>query len=241
MIKLYDQVPQVYLNASRDFQYMSWLVNVVLNYSKHNVDSLKKLPSDTTDPRITELLALTLGFKIKRHYDQKQLAALVGILPRILKCKGTMKALYLAGNALLTAAGVPGEFSCEIVGASVEAVLPAELSDTTLFMDLLPYILPAGMTCKVVRKTKIKTGRITELYYDDTARAVWHHDKTLSAMFDPTEKDTSDGFTFANFLPVLDSDGKPVLDENQEQQFTTQIGLMDNNIIPTLSTDAHDE
>lgn len=242
MIKIYDQVPQVYSNASRDFQYISWLFNVVLNYSKHNVDSLKGLPSDTTDPRITELLALTLGFKVKRKYDQKQLAALVSILPRILKAKGTTKALELAGNALITAAEVPGEFSCTTDGATLEAYLPAALTDTTLFMDLLPYIMPAGMTCKLVRKTKITTGQLTEVSYGDSARIIWHHDKTLAGLFDPTISNTDKNYAHANFIPVTDSTGEPIRDEyGNIAEYTTNIGLMDNSIIPTLSTDTHDQ
>lgn len=242
MIKIYDQVPQVYSNASRDFQYLGWLFNVVLNYSKHNVDSLKGLPSDTTDPRITELLAMTLGFKVKRKYDQKQLAALVSILPRILKVKGTKKALELAGNALINAAEIPGEFSCTANGATLEAYLPAALTDTSLFMDLLPYIMPAGMTCKIVRKTKVSTGQITKVYYDDSTRIQWHHDKTLAGLFNPTAGNTDKNYAHANFIPVTDSTGEIVLDtDGNIAEYTTNIGLMDNNIIPTLSTDTHDQ
>ena len=237
VIKIYDQVPQVYSNASRDFQYISWLYNIVLNYVKHNVDGLRKLPSDVTDPRITELLALTLGFKIKRKYDQKQLAALVSILPSILKCKGTKKALDLTGNALLMASGVVGEFSSTIQGASLEAFLPAELVDATLFMDLLPYILPAGMTCRVTRKTKVTAGRITELYYDDKISASWHYDRDLAVLFDADANNAKAGPSYSNSVPVLDAAGNPVT--NVDETTRLNAGLLDNSVMPILGTDTH--
>ena len=76
MIKFANQVPSVYPSASRDFQYLGWLIDIVLNSVKHNVDDLYDLPNNQADIKLTELLALTLGFKVKRNYDQKQLSAL---------------------------------------------------------------------------------------------------------------------------------------------------------------------
>ena len=88
MIKFKNLVPSVYPNASRDFQYLCWLIDIVLNSVKHTVDDLYDLPNSKADPKLTELLAMTLGFKVKRNYDQDQLRALVAALPRILKYKG---------------------------------------------------------------------------------------------------------------------------------------------------------
>ena len=70
MIKFREQVPSVYTNASRDFQYLSWLIDVVLNSVKHNVDTIYDLPNVKHDAKLSELLAMTLGFKVKRNYDQ---------------------------------------------------------------------------------------------------------------------------------------------------------------------------
>lgn len=156
MINFYDQVPSVYVKASRDFQYLSWLINIVLNSVKHNVDDIYNLPNNNTDSQLTELLAMTLGFKVKRNYDQKQLAALVSIIPSILKCKGTLKAINLAGKALIKASGAAGVFECEIQDNCLIVWLPKNLVDVNLFTDLLPYILPAGLTCRIIRSTQIE-------------------------------------------------------------------------------------
>lgn len=158
MIKIKDQIPNIYYDASRDFQILGHLYEVVLNYSKTNADMLYLLPNGIeADTRSTELLATTLGFRLKRNYDKEQLAALVSIFPRLLKIKGTKAAVDLAGNALVKASGVPGVFDSNLDEEThvLTVKIPIELSDITLFMDLLPYILPFGVRVSVIRSTTI--------------------------------------------------------------------------------------
>jgi hypothetical protein len=224
MINFYNQVPSVYINASRDFQYLSWLINIVLNSVKHNVDDIYSLPNNNADPRLVELLAMTLGFKIRRNYDQAQLAAIVDIIPSILKNKGNIIAINMAGEALIKASGSPGSFRCEVEdGCCLKAVFPKELVDITLFLDLLPYILPAGMSCKVVRKTELEeTIAPIELSHDDTLYAAWKSDIDLSAMYNVDKTNSSPNF--ANFERPIIGDTDPILELNA--------GLLDNSILP---------
>lgn len=162
MINIKNQIPSVYYDASRDFQILGHLYEVVLNYVKTNADMLYLLPNGIEeDTRATELLATTLGFKLKRNYDKTQLAALVSIFPQLLKIKGTKRAVDLAGNALVKASGVPGMFISEIHDNVLTVKIPIELSDITLFMDLLPYILPFGLRVSIVRNTIIKSKHST--------------------------------------------------------------------------------
>lgn len=167
MIKFRDQVPSIYTNASRDFQYLSWLIDIVLNAVKHNVDGIYNLPNTNAEARLTELLAMTLGFKVKRNYDQKQLAALVAALPRILKYKGTLAAITMAGEALIATSGAVGNLDIKVRDGELEVTLPKNLVDVSLFTDLLPYILPAGMTCHIVRADIIQKTYATEVKYHD--------------------------------------------------------------------------
>lgn len=156
MINIKDQIPSIYYDASRDFQILGHLYEVVLNYVKTNADMLYLLPNGMeVDTRTTELLATTLGFKIKRNYDNAQLAALVSIFPRLLKIKGTKNAIDLAGNALVKASGAPGVFTSKIENHILVVHIPIEVSDITLFIDLLPYILPAGLRVSIIRSTTL--------------------------------------------------------------------------------------
>jgi hypothetical protein len=157
MINIKNQLPNIYYDASRDFQILGHLYEVVLNYTKTNADMLYLLPNGIEeDTRATELLATTLGFKLRRNYDKDQLAALVSIFPQLLKAKGTLRAVNLAGNALVKASGVSGMFSSEMNDHVLTVRIPIELSDITLFIDLLPYILPFGIKVSIIRNTVIK-------------------------------------------------------------------------------------
>ena len=228
MIRFKNQVPTIYTKASRDFQYLSWLIDIVLNSVKHNIDSLYDLPNAKADPRLTELLAMTLGFKVKRNYNQKQLASLVAALPKILKYKGTETAVHYAGNALIAASGAVGIFQSEIVEGELQATLPEELVDITLFTDLLPYILPAGMSCRIIRTNAITRGLVTKVHYSDkvTARMVAElaqikdEQKTpsLSTIFDTTTA-TAENITMANFV----------------SNDVVNTGLLDNSLIASVA------
>jgi hypothetical protein len=185
------------------------------------------LPNTKSDPRLTELLALTLGFRVRRNYDQDQLLALVEILPSILKCKGTEKALNLAATALLKSSGIQGVFRVQASKGQLELILPKELVDITLFVDLLPYIAPAGMTCKITRKTMIIDPVNTEIEYYDTLTADWTDDLMitndnkvggLSTMFDLDDRN----FALTNF--TTDTADNQVINN----------GLLDNTVIPAL-------
>ena len=236
MIKFQDQVPAVYPSASRDFQYLCWLMNIVLNSVKHNVDALYDLPNSKADARLTELLAMTLGFKVKRNYDQKQLEAIVAALPRILKYKGTKTAIDMAGHALIAASGASGDFSSKVENGELVVTLPVELVDISLFTDLLTYILPAGMTYHIKRENRKIYGYTTELTYNAIPIAQFEPDFELKPYDNYTFNDEPFGIstlfnvgssapTMANYL-----DYGPTKDDPAK----LNAGLLDNSIIPII-------
>lgn len=229
MINFYNQVPSIYPNASRDFQYLSWLINIVLNSVKHNVDDIYRLPKVSVDSKLSELLALTLGFKVKRNYDQKQLAALAAILPSILRYKGTIKAVEMAAEALITASGALGTTDYEVVDSQLIVTIPKDTTiDTTLFLDLLDYILPAGMTCRVIKEDRIEESLDTiEVRYRDTAQVrifedlAWTSDNRstgLSGLFDTESETTNFTTNFTGYGEIFDLNA----------------GLLDNTVIPVI-------
>ena len=169
LIKFQDLTPEVYYKRSRDFQYIGRLFDLVLNNAKMNTDIISSLPlNPDMDPRLLDLLALTLGFKSKHEYNTKQLAALCSIFPFVLRNKGSKLAIETACNALLNAEGITKEASIEVKNQTVSIFLPSELSDLNLLKDLLNYILPAGMSCSIVREaTLVPPSSTTLVNYND--------------------------------------------------------------------------
>lgn len=229
MIKFYEQVPSIYPNASRDFQYLGWLIDIVLNSVKHNVDGLYELPNTTADPKLTELLAMTLGFKVKRNYDQKQLAALVAVLPRIIKYKGTAEAITMAGKALIATSGAAGSIIVEASNGELSVKLPKNLVDVSLFTDLLPYILPAGMACRVIRTDTVSRTYETKFNYADVVLAAKVPD------FDWNDKKAA----YTGLSDMFSIPGEPIFGNFKDYDTSlTNTGLLDNNIILALDNGA---
>ena len=200
LIKFQDLTPEVYYKRSRDFQYIGRLFDLVLNNAKMNTDIISSLPlNPDMDPRLLDLLALTLGFKSKHEYNTKQLAALCSIFPFVLRNKGSKLAIETACNALLNAEGITKEASVEVSNQTVSIFLPSGLSDLNLLKDLLNYILPAGMSCSIVREATLVPPSSTTLVsyndyvvnYTNTSSDLWTEAKKKSVILQQTDTDAA--------------------------------------------------
>ena len=171
MIKLQDYTPEVYYRESRDFQFIGRLYDLVLNYVKTNADLIYSLPlSDNSDNQFIDLMAMTLGFHAKHKYTSQQLKAICFVLSEIIRNKGTIKALTIACDAIFHAEGIQGQFDYGLTNNNTNIViyLPQELSDTTLLNDLFEYILPAGMSCQIIKTYSEKALPTTEVGVEST-------------------------------------------------------------------------
>jgi hypothetical protein len=157
MIKLQNYTPEIYYKESRDFQFIGRLFDLVLNAIKTDTDLIYNIPLSTdSDEKLLELLALTLGFKPKKNYNSKQLRAICSVLPTILKHKGSIQALVLATNALLAAEGVRQPLDYTLLpNQGITLYVAQELGDLNLFTDLIDYLLPAGLSCNIIKESQV--------------------------------------------------------------------------------------
>jgi hypothetical protein len=182
MIKLQDLTPAVYYTQSRDFQFIGRLYDLVLNYSKTNAANLYNLPiGKNMDEQLLNLLALTLGFKPTKNYNSKQLRAICSVLPTILRHKGSIQALVFATNALLAAEGVrqPLDYTMH-PKQGITLYVAQELDDLSLFTDLLDYLLPAGLSCTVVKESQSVHDIKTTLGVTDSIKIYYQDENILS-------------------------------------------------------------
>ena len=153
MIKLQELTPSIYYEQSRDFQFIGRLYDIVLNYIKTNADNLYTLPiGKNMDEKLLNLLAFTLGFQSKHHYNSKQLLAICSVLPLILKHKGSLDAILIAVNSILYAEGINQALDYEFKDNNLVLYLSPDLSDLTLLKDIMIYILPAGIGCDMIKE-----------------------------------------------------------------------------------------
>ena len=206
MIKLQDYTPEVYYRESRDFQFIGRLYDLVLNYVKTNADLIYSLPlSDNSDNQFIDLMAMTLGFHAKHKYTSQQLKAICFVLSEIIRNKGTIKALTIACDAIFHAEGIQGQFDYGLTNNNTNIIiyLPQELSDTTLLNDLFEYILPAGMSCQIIKTYSEKALPTTEVGVEST---FYQYKGAPGDPADPDKKGFYDNNLFAKIAILSNGD-----------------------------------
>lgn len=172
MIKLQNLTPEVYYTESRDFQLLGRLFDLVLNAVKTDADLLYNLPLSTnSDEKLLELLALTLGFKPKHQYNARNLKAVCSVFSEILRNKGSIKAIKIACEALFNSMDISQQLDYDFTkgkdNTELNLYIAQDFGDITLLNDLLSYVLPAGMSCNIIREFHILTDSNTNIGISD--------------------------------------------------------------------------
>ena len=220
MIKVKNITPQIYYKQSRDFQFIGRLFDIIFNYSKTNSANLSNLPiGQNLNENLLNLLALTLGFKATRNYNSKQLLAICGVLPTIMKQKGSLNSVITAANALLVAEGIsqPLDFSIESKN-KVTIYISQKLTDINLLRNLLEYILPAGISCSIVRENQEIISCETPIYMTDDVTVYTQSEPYISQIAQPSEI-TLNGTIGANLGTLANT---TIIKENTTEKITTQ-------------------
>ena len=215
MIKLQNYTPEIYYKESRDFQFIGRLFDLVLNAVKTDADLLYHIPLSTdSDEKLLELLSLTLGFKPKHQYNSRQLKAVCSVFSEILRNKGSIKALKIACEALFNSMDVSQELDYDFTkgkdNTELNLYIPADFEDLTILSDLLTYVLPAGMSCNIIKELHIKKQTLTELSIDSTAN--WH--KLNTAEYSKLPRLTTTGITSVTNNTIKTSDAIKALMSN---------------------------
>jgi hypothetical protein len=172
MIKIQESVPSVYYNSSRDFQFIGHLFDLVLNAVKTDADLLFNLPlSINSDDQLLDLMTYTFGLRLdKKRYNSKQLRAICSVAPQMLRAKGSKKAVQLLCTALMHADGLEDQFDVHMNDNNT--VLTIYLSPLAsckdIILEILPYILPAGIVFNIVSIGQSKLTTTTEIGLEET-------------------------------------------------------------------------
>lgn len=154
MIKIQDSVPNIYYDSSRDFQLIGHLFDLVLNAVKTDADLVFNLPISTnSDDQLLDLMTYTFGLQLdKTRYTSKQLRALCSVAPQMLRAKGSVKAVRLLCTALMHADGLEDLFTLTPSADNTQLTISLSplASCKEIILEILPYILPAGMVFNII-------------------------------------------------------------------------------------------
>lgn len=147
MFRVENNVPDVYVNESRDFQLFSKLYDLVFQASRFSIDSMEQI-SDTMhcNDNLLSLIATKVGFFTDLRLTSKADRLILSAFPHIMKYKGSSKSIHLVANLFgrIVNTNVFVEFDRND-NNKVTILFEKYTSNIELLRELLEYIRPTGL------------------------------------------------------------------------------------------------
>lgn len=159
MFRVQRNVPEVYVNESRDFQLLSRLYDCWQGSVNYNILSMvNSLEPTTALDRVLELLATRVGFFPRVHLDANILRYIIASFPYILKNKGTSTGIKEAVYAIMKAEVDPKATEEVVVtidnhDRNVIIATQNNIYNKLALREVMRYVLPFGYTYSLVQYT----------------------------------------------------------------------------------------
>ena len=159
MIVLEKNVPPVYVDESRDFQYFLRVYDAVFNMVKEDTDTLMYLTSSKEcQSRVLPLLKTKLGFFTNYSFNDDMIRGILAGFPTMVKNKGSLEAIQQALSVFLKVLNIRTEIILKVTGDEPELVegsikvgdhtiviaIDSAIKDFYILEELFRYIIPAG-------------------------------------------------------------------------------------------------
>lgn len=151
--RLINNVPDVYVSESRDFQLLLRLYDSIFGGLKYDIDTMQYI-TDTKNIRnvLLPLLATKLGFFSDLELDDRSLRLILEALPYFLQYKGALEGVKEVINLYLKIMNETGSvlisYSSEAVGNLLDHTIlfgsDIEFTNLALLDTLLDLVLPVG-------------------------------------------------------------------------------------------------
>lgn len=182
-LRLTENVPDIYVKESRDFQLLCRLYDMTHQDIRYHIDTMTDaLTAEKANNRILPLLADRVGFRTHKHIDDNVLRYIITAFPYIIKNKGTKKGIEQAAATILKAESSidPPTITIDNINYIITIITPIKIFNKTALEELLKYIVPAGYIFEVSEGK-----RADQL----TPQVFYHNDKAayLRAATEPSE------------------------------------------------------
>ena len=163
--KTYDNVPDMYIEDSRDFQYISGAYDMIFNYVLNNAVKIISLKSiDRIDASMVSLLCDYLGFSNESNLTINELRYILSNFPTAIKNKGNLEGLKLLISSLYLSNSsvnnldieIPSTFydSGDINAYTLSIIADNVQPDKLKINNILKYVKPIGVKVDNVYKFK---------------------------------------------------------------------------------------
>ena len=150
VFRLQNNVPQVYIDKSRDFQMMCRVLDTLHGSVMYDITTMQNLtnPMKINDSML-RLYATKVGFFTNVSIDSEVLRYIVSAFPYIVKNKGNIRGIKRAVATILRAEKVPNsmnDYSVVIDNTEhrIDIYTFVELKNRVALEEVLKYVIPTG-------------------------------------------------------------------------------------------------
>jgi len=170
-----ENVPDYYVNGSRDFQLLTRLLTFALNAGKVEADQLLYLNDALlTNNNLLPLLQTKVGFWSDFEFPDDAIRLVCDVFDLIVRKKGSRTGIVEAIEIYLRSIGISTDFDIFIQNKDVdgnpmyriEIGINALWHDYTLLAEILKYIIPTGYILLIYFYDKIEFIDKSILYSD---------------------------------------------------------------------------
>lgn len=227
MFRLQNNVPEVYVQSSRDFQLLCRLYDAVFQGVRYSIDSLK-YASNTKEcnKELLPLLATKLGFFTQLNLSEDEFKSLLQVFPIIIRHKGSVRGineiitLFQRISKDMTAAAKWNINTVNKDDRVIQIIFSSSNVNEKLLLELLQYVLPAGYSVTVDIATEIATSRDSIALTSDQIKATLSDDsenrvegKVLASI-----DNDSDSSYKTNSLVGLATIAPPIIPKNPQDE-----------------------
>ena len=148
LFRTQNNVPEIYVNESRDFQLLCRLKDALFGGVKYTIDSLNHT-SNTLEMNATllPLLKSKVGFFEQEELTEDELRYLLNGFPELVKYKGSKKSIQKAVFLWFRVYRIQGrlvDIDIDNENYTINITIDAKTIDTILLDEIFKYILPTG-------------------------------------------------------------------------------------------------
>lgn len=153
MFRVENNVPEVYVQESRDFQLFCRLYDLVLQSSRFSIDSMEQISNtQQCNNTLLTLLGSKIGiFEEFQDVPDSVLRLILDAFPYIVKAKGSLRAVQLTANVCSRITGgkvtVQRDFSDSNI---IKVAFENPLQYMSVFDALVEYIRPVGCEIRYI-------------------------------------------------------------------------------------------
>ena len=171
-LRLTENVPDIYVKESRDFQLLCRLYDMTHQDIRYHIDTMTDaLTAEKANNRILPLLADRVGFRTNKHIDDNVLRYIISAFPYIIKNKGTKKGIEQAAATILKAENSidPPTITIDNTNYIITITTPIKIFNKVALEELLKYIIPTGYIFEISEGKRADSSKPQQFYHNDSA------------------------------------------------------------------------